>query len=187
MAKYGRDPSQMKILAGISTVVGGSKEEAEAKYQTLQEFIHPDVGRMRLGGDLELDLSGLPLDEPIPVSMIPKKSNLHQAYFNQIADMIRSRKLTLRQMYTMYERGKVTVCGTPAQIVDEMERWVEAKGCDGFMLAFHLVPDDLTDFARYVTPELQRRGRLRTAYEGKTLRENLGLARPANRYTRHPA
>ncbi len=55
---------------------------------------------MRLGADLELDLTNFPLDEPIPEHMIPQKANLHQAYFNQIATMIREQKLTLRQAYT---------------------------------------------------------------------------------------
>ncbi|HEY0296126.1 MAG TPA: LLM class flavin-dependent oxidoreductase [Bordetella sp.] len=184
MGKFGRSPDSMKILAGLSVIVGDSKTEAQAKYRTLQELIHPAVGLMRLGDDLEMDLTKLPLDEPIPVSMIPEKSNLHQAYFNQIATLIREQKLTLRQMYTSYERGKVTLCGTPAEIVDEMQNWVESQACDGFMLSFHVLPDHMTDFVRRVTPELQKRGLFRSAYEGKTLRDNLGLARPANRYAK---
>jgi len=182
MAKFGRAPSEMKILAGLSVVVGDSQAEAEAKYQSLQDAIHPEVGLMRLGADLEMDLSGLPLDEPIPVSMIPEKSNLHQAYFNQIATMIREQKLTLRQMYSRYERGKVTLCGTPQRIADEMQHWIESGAADGFMLAFHTLPDHLTDFTRRVVPELQRRGLFRREYSGSTLRDNLGLARPANRH-----
>ena len=71
-------------------MVGESEAEAQDKYQELQRLIHPDVGVMRLSADLEVDLSGLPLDEPVPVEMIPAKANFHQAYFNQIAEMIRS-------------------------------------------------------------------------------------------------
>jgi len=182
MPAFGRDASQLKILAGLSAIVGSSQAEAEDKYQTLQAMIHPVVGLMRLGGDLEQDLSGLPLDEPVPIEMIPKKANLHQAYFNQIANHIREQKLTLRQLYMSYERGKVTVCGTAAQIVDQMEEWTDAKACDGFMLAPHVIPNDLREFVGEVVPELQRRGRLRKEYTGRTLRENLGLDRPVNRH-----
>jgi putative spermidine/putrescine transport system ATP-binding protein len=77
--------------------------------------------------------------------------------------------------------------GTPAEIADEMEAWVEAGACDGFMLSFHVVPDHMADFVRRVTPELQRRERFRREYTGRTLRENLGLARPENRYAKKAA
>jgi FMN-dependent oxidoreductase (nitrilotriacetate monooxygenase family) len=182
MPAFGRDPGEMKILAGLSVVVGGSEAEARDKYQELQNLIHPDVGRMRLGADLEMDLSTFPLDEPIPEHLIPKKANLHQAYFNQIATMIREQKLTLRQLYSSYERGKVTLCGTPEQIVDHMQEWIDGRAADGFMLAFHVLPNDMTGFVEHVIPELQRRGLYKTEYAGSTLRDNLGLGRPVNRH-----
>ncbi|WP_454726474.1 MULTISPECIES: LLM class flavin-dependent oxidoreductase [Cupriavidus] len=184
MARFNRDTSQLKVLPGLSVMVGSSKAEAEDKYRELQGLIHPDVGRMRLGMDLEADLTGLPVDEPIPEHVIPQKANLHQAYFRQITAMIREQKLTLRQIYSSYDRGKVTLCGTPEQIVDHMEEWVDGGAADGFMLAFHVIPNDTTDFVRKVVPELQRRGRFRKQYTGTTLREHLGLTRPESRYAR---
>lgn len=185
MAAFGRAPDQMKILAGLSVVVGGSVAEAQDKYAELQGLIHPDVGRMRLGADLELDVTRLPLDEQIPEHLIPQKANFHQAYFNQIVTMIREQKLTLRQLYSAYERGKVTLCGTPDVIADHMEEWLDTRAADGFMLAFHVLPNDMQDFVAHIVPEMQRRGRYRTGYAGRTLRENLGLARPANRHVRN--
>jgi alkanesulfonate monooxygenase SsuD/methylene tetrahydromethanopterin reductase-like flavin-dependent oxidoreductase (luciferase family) len=107
---------------------------------------------------------------------------LHQAYFNQIATMIREQKLTLRQLYSSYERGKVTLCGTPEQIVDHMQEWIDGRAADGFMLAFHVLPNDMTGFVEHVIPELQRRGLYKTEYAGSTLRDNLGLGRPVNRH-----
>jgi FMN-dependent oxidoreductase (nitrilotriacetate monooxygenase family) len=184
MAQFGRDQSELKIMAGLSVMVGESEAEAQDKYQELQRLIHPDVGRMRLSADLETDLSALPLDEPVPVEMIPAKANFHQAYFNQIAGLIREQKLTLRQLYASYERGKVTLCGTANQITDHMMEWMESDAADGFMMSFHVVPDDLSDFITHVVPEMQRRGIYRTEYTGSTLRENLGLARPVNRHSR---
>ena len=67
--------------------------------------------------------------------------------------------------------------GTPKQIADQMEEWF-GSACDGFVIAAAYVPGSYEDFVRLVVPELQRRGLHRRSYEGATLRENLGLARP---------
>jgi alkanesulfonate monooxygenase SsuD/methylene tetrahydromethanopterin reductase-like flavin-dependent oxidoreductase (luciferase family) len=171
------------VLAGLPVIVGESEQEALDKREALQGMIHPDVGRLRLGMDLELDLSDLPLDEPIPEELIPRTSNLHQMYFNRIVEMIRTEKLTLRQLYMRYERGNKTLCGTVTSIADHMEEWLTADACDGFMLTFPTLPDGLEAFVQKVVPELQRRGLFRQDYTGATLRDHLGLARPANRYT----
>ena len=181
MAKYGREPDQLKVLAGVPVVIGESAQEAEDKYQALQSMIHPDVGRMRLSTDLEVDLSDLPVDEPVPLDRIPAKSNFHHTYFAQIADMVR-RGMTLRQIYMNYERGTKTVRGTPIQVADYMEEWITGGAADGFMLLFHTMPSGLRDFVQRVVPELQRRGLMRTEYEAQTLRGHLGLHRPPNRY-----
>lgn len=182
MGKYGRSPGEMKILTGLSVVIGDTEAEAEDKYQTLQGMIHPDVGRMRLATDLETDLSDLPLDEPIPEHRIPKTSNHHRAYFDHIVRMIREEKLTLREMCMRYERGNVTFRGTPVQVADHMQAWLDAGAADGFMMIFHTMPGGMRDFIDQVVPILQQRGLMRTEYEGSTLRENLGLKRPENRY-----
>jgi alkanesulfonate monooxygenase len=72
--------------------------------------------------------------------------------------------------------------GTPAMIADQMEEWLETRASDGFNIMFPFLPEGLDDFVDKVVPELQRRGLFRTEYEGATLRENLGLPRPANRF-----
>jgi FMN-dependent oxidoreductase (nitrilotriacetate monooxygenase family) len=182
MAKYGRSPDELKILAGVPVVVGESDQEAEDKYQTLQGMIHPDVGRQRLATDLEVDLTELPLDEPVPEHLIPKVSNFHQGYFAEIARMIREDKPTLRQLYMRYERGTRSIRGSAKTVADALEEWFVTGAADGFMLILHLQPAGLADFVRYVVPELQRRHLFRREYQGRTLREHLGLARPANRH-----
>ena len=182
MAQYGRHPDALKILSGLPVIIGDSEQEALDKRETLQNLIHPVVGRMRLGMDLELDLTDLPLDEPIPEDLIPKTSNFHQDYFNRIVEMIRKDKLTLRQLYLRYERGNKTLCGTPAMIADHMEAWLTGGAADGFMLNFPLLPGGLEAFVAQVVPELQRRGLFRMEYTGATLRDHLGLGRPANRH-----
>jgi FMN-dependent oxidoreductase (nitrilotriacetate monooxygenase family) len=181
MAKFGRRTSDLKIASGISVVVGETEQEARDKLESWQNLIHPDVGVMRLGMDLETDLSDLPLDEAVPEHRIPVSSNHHQAYFNEIAGMIRQ-GLTLREIAKRYNRNKATFCGTVKQIADHMEHWMEAGACDGFMVSFAALPSTLSDFVEKVVPELQRRGVFRHDYEGHTLREHLGLSRPENRY-----
>jgi FMN-dependent oxidoreductase (nitrilotriacetate monooxygenase family) len=181
MGKFGRHPEEMKLASGISVVIGESEQEARDKLESWQNLIHPDVGVLRLGMDLETDLSDLPLDEPVPEHRIPASSNFHQAYFEQIAGMIRQ-GMTLREMAVRYNRSKATFCGTAVQVADHMEAWMEAEACDGFMISFLALPSSLRDFVDQVVPELQRRGLFRTDYEGTTLRDHLGLARPENRH-----
>ena len=74
--------------------------------------------------------------------------------------------------------------GSPTQVADVMQEWFENEACDGFMLLFPFYPAPLDDFARLVVPELQRRGLFRTEYEGRTLREHLGIPVPRSRYER---
>ncbi|MCW8084239.1 LLM class flavin-dependent oxidoreductase [Sabulicella glaciei] len=181
MAKYGRHPDTLKVLGGITCIVGDTAEAAEAKNRELQEMLHPAVGVARVSQDLEVDLSDLPLDEPVPAHRIPAASNHHQAYFAEIAGMVRD-GLTLRQIAQRYNRSKTTLCGTAEQIADVMEEWMEAGACDGFMVTFPVLPTCLTDFVEKVVPELQRRGLYRQDYTGTTLREHLGLPRPVNRH-----
>ena len=186
LAKFGRTPDQVKILPGISPIVAETKEQADRKYEYLQSLVHPEVGRQFLAEDLEADLQGLPLDQPIPADRIPKKSNLHQAYFAHIVEMI-DEGLTLGEIARRYNRGRNVVRGTAKDVVDSMEEWFHGGGADGFMFSPQTVPDGLEQFTRLVVPELQRRGLFRTEYTGTTLRDHVGLSRPANRHVKPAA
>ncbi len=89
-------------------------QEAADDYARLQELVHPDVGRFRLGMDLETDLSDLPLDQPIPEDRIPKGANFHKGFFDDILRLIHDGRPTLREVYLRYERGRKTVTGSPS-------------------------------------------------------------------------
>jgi FMN-dependent oxidoreductase (nitrilotriacetate monooxygenase family) len=184
MAKYGRESEDLKILPGFSMMLADSKEEAEEKFHILDELVHPDVMRQILEEDLEMDLRGFPLDEPIPVEALPETSNSHLAYFNYLSNIVRTEKPTMRKLYQHWAgRGRNTFCGTPMQAADRMEEFFLSGGLDGFMISFQTTPEaQLEIFVEKVIPELQRRGLFRTEYAGKTLRENLNLKRPPNRY-----
>jgi alkanesulfonate monooxygenase SsuD/methylene tetrahydromethanopterin reductase-like flavin-dependent oxidoreductase (luciferase family) len=182
MAAFGRPADALKILLSLSVVVGETAQAAEDKYQALQDLTHISVSLRFLSGDLETDLSDLPLDEPVPEHRIPKSSNLHQKFWAEIVETIRRDKPTLRQLATGYSRGRTTFRGTATQIADLMEEWFCGGATDGFMMSFQVQPTGLDDFCAKVVPELQRRGLFRTEYTGTTLREHLGLPRPANRH-----
>jgi alkanesulfonate monooxygenase SsuD/methylene tetrahydromethanopterin reductase-like flavin-dependent oxidoreductase (luciferase family) len=99
-----------------------------------------------------------------------------------ITAIARRENLTIRQLYTRIAggRGHFQYVGTPAQVADELQRWFEGGAADGFNLLPPSVPRTLSDFVDLVVPELRRRGLFREDYEGRTLRENLGLPRPAH-------
>jgi len=179
MAAYGRDPSELKVLAGLPILLAETDEQAAEAYARLQELVHPDVGRFRLGMDLETDLSDLSIDQPIPADRIPTGANFHKGFFDDILRLIGDGTPTLRDIYLRYERGRKTVTGGPKRIADVMEEWFTSGAADGFMLQFHIMPGGLDLFVAQVVPELQRRGLMRTSYDGPTLRNNLGLVRPA--------
>lgn len=181
MAKFGRDRDELKVLSGVSIVVGEDEEDARRKWDYWQGLVHTDISLMYMKTDLETDLSDLPLDEPVPEHRIPEKSNFHQVYFDEIVGLIRQ-GLTLREVMRKYNRSKAIFFGTGAQVADQMEDWVASGASDGFMIAFPVLPESLTDFTTKVVPELQRRGLFRTEYTGTTLRDNLGLKRPPNRH-----
>ena len=92
---------------------------------------------------------------------------------------------SIRQLYLRLAsgRGHLQLIGTPEEIVDQMEKWFENEAFDGFNVMPPCLPADLIEFVDLVIPELQRRDLFRRDYEGRTLRDNLGLARPLNKFS----
>ena len=180
MEKLGRQRDHLKILPGALVIVGETAEEARKKKALLDSLVHPDSGLASLSIALGTDASKFDLDGPLPE--IPE-SNASQSGRQRVVDLARRENLTVRQLAQIAGGfGGLTMTGTPAMIADQMEEWLMADGCDGFNVMFPYVPGGLDDFVDGVVPELQRRGLFRRAYEGKTLRENLGLPRPENRF-----
>jgi FMN-dependent oxidoreductase (nitrilotriacetate monooxygenase family) len=180
LARYGRAEDDLKILPGILPIVGRTEAEAKAKHQQLQDLIHPLVGLAHIFGPMG-DLSEYPIDGPVPE---PKDPEL-RSRAKLMLDLARRENLTIRQLYLAMSsgRGHRMVIGTPAHIADELEEWTEAHAADGFNIIPSHLPAGIDDFVELVVPELRRRGLFRHEYEGATLRENLGLPVPPNRYT----
>ncbi|MFO1067912.1 MAG: LLM class flavin-dependent oxidoreductase [Geminicoccaceae bacterium] len=180
MRRIGRDPEHLKILPGAHVIVGTTPGEAQAKKARLDALVHPDSGIPNLSMRLGVDASRFDLDGPLPE--IPE-TNDSKSGRQSLVDLARRENLTVRDLAILVGRfGGLEMVGTPAMIADEMQAWLEEEASDGFNVMFPYVPGGVDDFVDLVVPELQRRGIFRTAYEGRTLRENLGLPRPANRF-----
>jgi FMN-dependent oxidoreductase (nitrilotriacetate monooxygenase family) len=188
LARYGRSPDSVKVLPGISPVIGRSQQEAQEKYEQLQALIDPAVGLGLLSGFLGgFDFSPYALDGPVPELPDTEGWQSRQALFVALA---RREQLTLRQLYQRIAsaRGHLTVVGTAKSIADQMEHWFNTGAADGFNVMAPILPHGLSEFAQTVIPELQQRGLFRTEYTGNTLREHLGLARPTHpRHVHAPA
>jgi alkanesulfonate monooxygenase len=175
----GRDPDSVKVLSQITPVVGQTQQDADDKWAELQRLAHPDILRATVEAMSGLNLAGLDLDQPIPedVGGVMRVTGYHDA----VMDYIRTQKPTVRELIHGY-KGPGTIVGTPCSIADYMESEVDSGACDGFILLVQGMPEELEDFVDMTVPELQRRGRFRSHYEGKTLRDHLGLSVPYNQF-----
>ncbi|MGD9765621.1 MAG: LLM class flavin-dependent oxidoreductase [Candidatus Binatia bacterium] len=178
---HGRAREHLKILPGAFVVIGDTAAEARANKARLDGLVHPDSGVATLSVVLGHDVSRLDLDGPLP--QIPE-SNASKSGRQKLVDMARRDNMTVRQLaqYVGGSFGTLEMIGTPTMVADQMEEWLFSEGCDGFNVMFPYLPAGLDDFVDRVVPELQRRGLFRREYEGETLRDNLGLPRPANRF-----
>ncbi len=180
METIGRNPDHLKILPGVLTVVGDSVEEAREKRALLDSFVHYDSAIASLSIALGHDATGFDPDAPLPD--IPETNHSKSGRERTIA-LARRENLTVRQLaQRLGGYGGLAFVGTPKTIADEMEQWLVERGSDGFNVMFPYLPEGLDDFVDKVVPELQRRGLFRREYQGSTLRDHLGLPRPANRH-----
>jgi alkanesulfonate monooxygenase len=183
LAKYGRQPEDLLILPGISPVIGRTQAEAEAKWNELQKLIHPSVGLATIAyhwpGE---NIASWDLDAPPPYYPEPPKGRNSRQHV--VLELAKRERLTVRQLYEYLAgaRGHWVVIGTPQKIADDIQNWFENGAADGFNVMPPVLPESLDTFIDLVIPELQRRGLFRHEYEGRTLRENLGLKRPPNRH-----
>ena len=180
MVAFGRNPDHMKILPGCFVVVGETMAQAREKRLLLDSLVHYDSAIAQLSINLGCDASVFDPDGPLPE--IPP-SNASQSGRERMVALAARENLTVRQLaQRVGGYGGLSMVGTPASIADTMEEWLMTGASDGFNIMFPYLPSGLDDFVDMVVPELQRRGIFRTEYEGTTLRENLGLPRPENRF-----
>jgi FMN-dependent oxidoreductase (nitrilotriacetate monooxygenase family) len=179
---HGRAPDDIRVFPGLMPIVGRSADEARAKYEELRALVDDETGLRgvaRLCGGL--DIYAHDPDGPLPE--LPP-SNAARARQEMIVAMGR-RGMTIREIGRVLGMSQAhrVLYGTPAQMADDMQEWLEAEACDGFNLLFAHYPKPLEEFVDLVVPELQRRGIFRTEYEASTLRGNLGVPIPANSFS----
>ncbi|WP_432923282.1 LLM class flavin-dependent oxidoreductase [Microbispora sp. CA-135349] len=182
VARHGRGPGELLILPGLSPIIGSTEREALRLEKELNDLIIPDYGLAQLSHLVGIDLSPDALDRPLPE--VSADTEGAQSRRRLVLDLARRENLTVRQLLVRLAggRGHRVVAGTPEQIADEIQEWFENGAADGFNIMPPVLPGGLEDFVDQVVPELQARGLFRTEYEGRTLRENYGLARPASAY-----
>jgi N-acetyl-S-(2-succino)cysteine monooxygenase len=172
-ASFGRDPDQIKILPGVVPFVGRTDEEAQADHAYVEDLIHPVAGISRLSAAFGFDLSGYPLDGPLPELPETESGKGVQSVLTEMAR---------RQLYKhiIGSFGHRTLIGGPQTIADQLESWFHERAADGYNIMFPYLPGGMERFVDLVVPELRRRGLFREEYEGTTLRENLGLHYPVH-------
>jgi FMN-dependent oxidoreductase (nitrilotriacetate monooxygenase family) len=176
MRKYGRPPEALAILPGVMTIIGDSDAEARETLAKLQSWITTSNALTLVTSRIGYDVSGHPLDGPVP----PPPPHLNsQTFASVLYEMAKREKMTLRDLFnlTAAARGHWVLCGTPTTIADTLEQWFVEGAADGFNMLPAWFPGGFTDFVDRVVPELQRRGLFRRDYRGTTLRDHFGLPR----------
>lgn len=175
IANAGRDPDAVAIMPGLVTYLGRTEAEARAKQAAVDAFLPTETSLAQLGRFVQRDTSGWELDAPVPALVPASDFTGPHGRYATILRIIEAEGPTVRQLLGRLAAGggHATMVGTAEQVADDMQRWFECGGADGFNLMPPLQQDSLDDFVELVVPELQRRGLFRTAYAGTTLRGHL--------------
>ncbi|NKQ51700.1 LLM class flavin-dependent oxidoreductase [Amycolatopsis sp. K13G38] len=181
----GRDAQKVRLLPMAYTIVGETEtiaKEKEAMF--LDQLVHPMASLTLLSELMNYDFSGHSLDDVITDELINSVSGM-RGLVQGVKRHVGEQPLTLRTLAghraTLLQGPRFV--GTGAQVADQMQDWFESRSCDGFVIAATHLPGAFEDFVRLAVPELRKRGVFRSTYSGTTLRENLGLARPANAHS----
>ena len=183
MPSYGRSPDEMKILPGLSPIIGSTEREARRKEEELDDLVLPAVGLWMLSEQMKFRLYDFPADARMPTAEIRAQGEAMTPRVVSLLDRADRDGLSIRECAVEVARSRShgSFVGTPDQLADHMELWRDRGACDGFNIMPAYFPDELNVFIDEAVPLLQRRGLLRRDYEGTTLRDHLGLRKPARR------
>ena len=181
----GRGRDEIKVFAMLSIIVDETEEKAKAKYEEYRKYVNLESSQAIIGGWSGVDLSQFDEDEVLNYVKTESIQSFLTPFTLQAKDKQWTRK-DIAKHCTIGGMGEVIV-GDPQQVADELERWIDEGGLDGINLAYHVSPGSFEDFIEFVVPELQKRGRYRTSYEGETLRESLFGKGQAKVADSHPA
>lgn len=186
--RLGRRADSVKILPGISPFIASTESEAHALEREFNELTVPEYGLRQLAALTGIHLGTAALDAAVPRELFADAgdvTNNARSRLQVVAGIVERENPTVRQLLHRLAgaRGHRVVAGTPEQIADTITEWFENGAADGFNVMPPYLPGGFDTFADHVVPILQARGIFRTEYEGTTLRDHLGLDRPANRHT----
>ena len=181
---YGRDPNQIKVFPAAMFVIGDSAEDAQDKARHIRyQQVSGATAIAMLEQVWGRDLSGYDPDGPLPDFDPAGDTGITQgrvrhgdpvAVARRWRERAQAEKLSIRELIIAVTSRQQFV-GTAEQIAEEIDLYVQADACDGFILVPHLTPHGLDDFVDNVVPVLQERGTYRTEYTGHTLRDHLSL------------
>lgn len=175
-AATGRDPDSVAVMPGLVTYVASTEREARAQQRALNELLPVEDSLRQLSFFVGTDTSRWDLDAPVPPLPPLEAFDGPKGRYATVLRIIASANPTVRELLGLLAAGggHATFVGTPESIADEIERWVDGGGADGFNLMPPTLPGGIDDFIDQVVPVLQQRGRLRRDYAGGTLRSHLG-------------
>ena len=177
VAQAGRDPDHVKVTQLVNTVAAATRAEAEDRWAEIDRLPLEIDALSLLSEALNFDFAKKGMDEPFTDAELAGMSGL-QGIRDRVLSV--NKHPTPREFIRISGRGRVhnPIVGGPKEVADRLEEWFAAPACDGFVLSATHVPGAYEDFVRHVVPELQRRGLFRRAFDGTTLRENLGVPVP---------
>jgi FMN-dependent oxidoreductase (nitrilotriacetate monooxygenase family) len=177
LAACGRPPHALHIMPGVFPVIGRTAKEAKDKLAQLQAWTDFSNALALLSDRLGHDISGYPLDGPVP--NLPESDQL-KSRAKLLTELAQRENLSLRELAQRVAsaRGHWMICGTPNEIAGHLEQWFTGYGADGFNIMPPDFPSGLDDFVDLVVPILQERRLFRHDYRGTMLRDHLGLSRP---------
>jgi FMN-dependent oxidoreductase (nitrilotriacetate monooxygenase family) len=178
IAAAGRNPDHVSILPLVYVIVAETEAAARAEEQYLLDLVEPIASLVLLSEATNLDFAGFELDEPIPDAFLDSATGMH-GYVATVRQYLGDRPVTLRDLaeHRATLRQSPRFVGDPGQVADQLQEWFDGGACDGFVVAATSLPGTFETVTRLLVPELQRRGVFRTAYDGVTLRDHLGLPR----------
>jgi FMN-dependent oxidoreductase (nitrilotriacetate monooxygenase family) len=179
---FGRDPDQLFILPGARPLVGSTQEEAERLQDELAGLVTLENALRALGRSFnDHNFSVYDPDGAFPLAVAEEGRKSNQSASERILGWA-AQGLTLREIALKVATPRSHFTGTPEQIADRFQLWLDSRGSDGFNL-FESLPGQLEIFVDEVVPILQKRGIFKQDYAGSTFRETLGLDVPENRHT----
>ncbi|RRV10647.1 LLM class flavin-dependent oxidoreductase [Pseudomonas sp. v388] len=184
--QWGRNPEHLKIMPGLSTVIGSTEEEANARFDRLNDYYGEEGLLYQVAARVGLNVSELDPDQPLPWERIGPVESFERGshgFLEAQLNLARRENLTIRQLSRRILVGHRLLVGTPEQVADTLEHWFLAGAADGFNIMPDMFPSGVEIFVDEVVPLLRQRGVFRHEYSGHTLRDHLGLPYPASQYS----